>query len=186
MLKFLDQRLKRKGLKAKTYLQDMSHFEVAKPYDCVLNTFNTFRHLMNDEAALGHLKSVAAALRKGGLFFFGLHLMPKDADDHCIERWRAHSGKTSVFYTLRVVNWDRKKREETLRVCMLIRKPNQEPIRVQSELLLRTYRLPQMLALLRQVPELELVETFDFWYEIDEPIKLSEDICDTLFVLRKR
>jgi 2-polyprenyl-3-methyl-5-hydroxy-6-metoxy-1,4-benzoquinol methylase len=136
MLKFLDQRLKRKGLTAKTYKQDMTGFSVDKPYDVVLNTFNTFRHLLDEESAVGHLQSVAKSLRRGGLFFFGLHIMPEDADEHCIERWRASTGKTSVHYTLRVVNWDRRKREETLRINMLIRKPDQVPIRVQSEILL--------------------------------------------------
>lgn len=186
MLEFLNKRLKKKRLKATTYKQDMAHFEVDRPYDVVLNTFNTFRHLMTEEDALGHLQSVAAALRPGGLFFFGLHMMPHDADDFCIERWQAKTGKTSVFYTLRVVEWDRRKRHETLRVSMLIRKPNQEPIRVRSELNLRTYRLPQLLDLLKKVPELELVESYDFWYEIDEPIKLSRDSSDTLMVFRKR
>lgn len=186
MLKFLNQQLKKKGLVASTYNQDMTHFTVDKPYDAVLNTFNTFRHLLSEEAALSHLKSVAAALRPGGLFFFGLHLLPHDADERCTERWRAKKGSTSVCFTLSVTAWDRRKRIETLRVSMLIRKPSQKPLRVQTEMQLRTYRFNQLQSLLAKVPELELVGAFDFWYEIDEPVTLSRESSDSLLVLRKR
>lgn len=186
MLSFLDKQLAKKKLKATIYKQDMSAFEVDQPYDVVLNTFNTFRHLLTEEAAESHFHSVAKALRPGGLFFFGLHLMPFDADDRCIERWTAKSGKTTVTFTLRVVEWDQRKRVETLRISMLIRKPNQAPTRVRSEILLRTYRLKQLQSLLKKIPELELVESFDFWYEIDEPIKLTRSSSDSLLVFRKR
>lgn len=186
MLNFLNKQLAKKKLKATTYKQDMTSFEVDKPYDVVLNTFNTFRHLLTEEAAESHFHAVAKALRPGGLFFFGLHLLPHYADDRCIERWTSKTGKTSVTFTLKVTEWDRRKRVETLRISMLIRKQNQPPTRVRSEIFLRTYRLQQLQSLLKKIPELELVETYDFWYEIDEPIKLTRDSSDSLLVFRKR
>lgn len=186
MLKFLNKQLAKKKLTASTYKQDMTNFEVDKPYDVVLNTFNTFRHLLTEDAAESHFHAVAKALRPGGLFFFGLHLLPHYADERCIERWTAKTGSTSVTFTLKVTEWDRRKRVETLRISMLIRKPNQEPTRVRSEIYLRTYRVQQLQSLLKKIPELELVETYDFWYEIDEPIKLTRDSSDSLLVFRKR
>ena len=186
MLKFLNKQLAKKKLTATTYKQDMTDFEVDKPYDVVLNTFNTFRHLLTEDAAESHFHAVARALRPGGLFFFGLHLLPHYADERCIERWTSKTGGTSVTFTLRATEWDKKKRVETLRISMLIRKPKQEPTRVQSEIQLRTYRLAQLQSLLAKIPELELVETYDFWYEIDEPVKLTRDSSDSLLVFRKR
>ena len=186
MLKFLNKQLAKKKLNATTYIQDMTTFEVDKPYDVVLNTFNTFRHLLTEKAAESHFHAVAKALRPGGLFFFGLHLLPHYADERCIERWTAKTGSTSVTFTLKVTEWDRRKRVETLRISMLIRKPNRDPIRVRSEIYLRTYRVQQLQSLLKKIPELELVECYDFWYEIDEPIKLSRDSSDSLLVFRKR
>jgi SAM-dependent methyltransferase len=186
MLKYLNKELAKRKLKATTYKQDMTNFEVEQPYDVVLNTFNTFRHLLTEEASESHFHAVARALRLGGLFFFGLHLLPHYADQRSIERWTSKSGSTSVTFTLSGKNWDSRKRVETLRINMLIRKPNKDPIRVQSEIQLRTYRLQQLLALLKKIPELELVETFDFWYDIDSPIKLDRDSCDSLLVFRKR
>ena len=186
MLSYLNKELAKRKLKATTYKHDMTDFEVDKPYDVVLNTFNTFRHLLTEEASESHFHAVARALRPGGLFFFGLHLLPHYADQRSIERWTSKSGKTSVTFTLSGKDWDSRKRIETLRISMLIRKPNQDPIRVQSEIQLRTYRLQQLLSLLKKIPELELVETFDFWYDIDSPIKLDRDSCDSLLVFRKR
>lgn len=185
-LSFLRKRLEKKKLKADVYQDNMIDFKVDKPYDVALNTFNTIRHLLTEEDAAAHLRAVAAALRPGGLFFLGLHVMPPDADEHCIERWRAKKGKTQVTYTLRVVQWERRSRLELLRVSMLIRQGERPPVRVQTEMTLRSYTLPQLRKLLAKVPELELCESFDFWYEIDEPVKLSRDSSDTLLVLRKR
>ena len=186
-LNFLRKRLEKKKLVADVFQANMVDFKVAQPYDVALNTFNTIRHLLTEEDALAHLRAVSAALRPGGLFFLGLHVMPPDADEHCIERWRAKKGKTQVSYTLRVVDWQPKARLERLRVSMLIRKGEQPPLRVQTEMTLRSYSLAQLKKLLAKVPEFELCESFDFWYEIDEPVKLSrEDSSDTLLVLRKR
>ncbi len=184
-LDFLRKRLDKKKLKANVFKANMIDFKVDKPYDAALNTFNTIRHLLTEDDAVSHLRAVAAALRKGGLFFLGLHVMPPDADEHCIERWKAKKGKTNVSYTLRVVDWKARERLETLRVSMLIRKGEQPPIRVKTEMTLRSYTLAQLRKLLSKVPEFELVESYDFWYEIDEPIKLSRDSSDTLLVLRK-
>jgi SAM-dependent methyltransferase len=185
-LNFLRKRLEKKQLKAEVFQANMINFKVAKPYDVALNTFNTIRHLLSEDDALAHLQAVAAALRPGGLFFLGLHVMPPDADAHCIERWRAKKGQTQVSYTLRVVDWQPRQRLERLRVSMLIRKGQQAPLRVQTEMTLRSYTLTQLRKLLAKVPEFELCESFDFWYEIDEPVKLSRDSSDTLLVLRKR
>lgn len=185
-LDFLRTRLAKAKLGAEVYQANMIDFKVKKPFDVVLNTFNTFRHLLTEDDALQHLQSAAAALRSGGLFFLGLHVMPPDADEHCIERWRAKKGRTQVSYTLRVVEWNRRQRLERLRVSMLIRKGEQPALRVQTEMTLRSYTLAQLRKLLVKVPQLELCEAFDFWYEIDEPVKLNKDSSDILLVLRKR
>ncbi len=186
-LEFLRQRLAKKKLTANVFQANMVDFKVDQPYDVALNTYNTFRHLLSDEDALGHLRSVVSALRPGGLFFLGLHVMPPDADDHCVERWKGKTGRTEVAFKLEVVEWKRRLRHETLRVTMTIRKGTQKAVRVQTDMTLRSYTLTQLKKLLAQVPELKLVESYDFWYDIDEPVKLStQDSCDTLLILRRQ
>lgn len=185
-LEFLRNRLARKKLKANVFKANMVDFKADKPYDVALNTYNTFRHLLSDEDALAHLRCVVKALRPGGLFFLGLHVMPPDADDHCVERWKGKTGRTEISFKLEVVEWKRRLRHETLRVSMTIRKGTQKAVRVQTDMTLRSYTLAQLKKLLAQVPELQLVESYDFWYDIDEPVKLTrQDSCDTLLVLRR-
>ena len=48
------------------------------------------------------------------------------------------------------------------------------------------YTARQFRRLLAGVPALELCDVYDFWYEIDQPMKLNDDRADTVFVLRKR
>jgi hypothetical protein len=48
------------------------------------------------------------------------------------------------------------------------------------------YTAAQFLRLLRSVPDLELCDVYDFWYEIDGPLRLSNELSDAVFVLRKR
>ena len=47
------------------------------------------------------------------------------------------------------------------------------------------YTAAQFRRLLRQVPSLELCDVYDFWYDIEEPLKLSDELSDTVFVLEK-
>ena len=37
----------------------------------------------------------------------------------------------------------------------------------------------------KKVPALELVDVFDFWYELDNPLKLTDELGDAVFILRK-
>ena len=50
----------------------------------------------------------------------------------------------------------------------------------------RTYSAAQMMACLKKVPEFEIVETFDFAYEPDDPVKVDSQTEDVVFVLRKK
>ena len=50
----------------------------------------------------------------------------------------------------------------------------------------RTYTLEQFRRLLATVPELELAETYDFAYSMDEPITPTKKTEDIVFVLRKK
>jgi len=36
------------------------------------------------------------------------------------------------------------------------------------------------------VPSLELCDVYDFWYEIDRPLKFTDQLSDTVFILKKR
>lgn len=184
-LDYLRKQLAKRKLQAEVYRDDMTSFTVKKPVDAAICTFNTFRHLTTAETARSHLKSIAAALAPGGIYVLGLHLLPPDADEESLERWTATKGQTKVVFTLRVLDFNRRTRIEKMRATMLVRTGKKE-LRLASEFEFRLYTCAQIKQLFAEVPELELCDVYDFCYEIDEPLKLNNEISDTVFILRKK
>ncbi len=184
-LRYLRQRLKRRRLTADIFSADMADFALSEQVDAAYNTFDSFRHLLTEDAARSHLECVARCLRPGGLYVLGFHLLPPDASEECIERWTERHGGTRVTVTLRVIASDRRRRIETLRISLLVRRGAAES-RFRDEFPLRLYNARQVRKLLARVPAFELLDVYDFWYEIDQPLKLDDEISDTVFILRKR
>jgi SAM-dependent methyltransferase len=58
--------------------------------------------------------------------------------------------------------------------------------RMVDEFDYRMYTATQIRSLLASVPQFEIVDTFDFWYDMDDPQKLDNEAIDVLFVLRRR
>jgi hypothetical protein len=124
-------------------------------------------------------------LRPGGIYILGFHLVPPDAAEECIERWSERRGRTRVTVTLRVLATDRRRRLETLRVCLLVREKGREH-RLRDEFPLRLYTAAQFRRLLAAAGAFELADVYDFWYEIDQPLRLTNALSDAVFVLRRR
>lgn len=186
MLRYLRRRLKRRKLTAEVVHGDMVTYRTTEPVDAAFCTFNTFRHLMDDASAIGHLKSVAASLRSGGIYLLGFHIIPLDAFETCVERWRASHGQTHVHTTLRVLEFDREERSELVRISILAKTKDKE-VRCRSEFPLRLYTAEQVEELFERVPEFELVAIHDFDYDMESTREFDdEELSDALFVLRKR
>lgn len=187
MLAYLRRRLNRRGLTAELVQGDMTRLDFPRPFDAAFCTFNTFRHLIREQDAVAHLRSVAAHLRTGGLYLLGFHLIPLDADPECTERWTARHAGTKVHVTLRVIDFDRRKRRELLRVSVKAQKRSGKVERIRSEFPLRIYSPTQARRLLEKVDDLfELADVFDFDYDIDAPRVFDSQLADALFVLRRR
>jgi SAM-dependent methyltransferase len=184
-LTYLHRRLARRRLQANVFRADMADFSLPGPVDAAYNTFDSFRHLLTEQDARRHLQCVADSLRPGGIYILGFHLLPPDASEECTERWTERSGNTQVTVTLRVVASDRRRRLETIRISLRVRRGAKES-RLRDEFPLRLYTAGQFRRLLAQAPALELLDVYDFWYEIDQPLQLNDEISDTVFILRKR
>jgi len=184
-LAYLRRRLARRGLEATIFEADMADFRLPGAVDAAYSTFDGFRHLLTERAARRHLECVARNLRPGGIYVLGLHLLPPDAPEECIERWTERHGGTQVTVTLRVLATDRRRRRERLRVSLLARTRSGQ-VRLRHEFAFRMYTAGQFRRLLAKVPSLELCDVYDFWYEIDHPLVLDDEISDTVFILRKR
>jgi SAM-dependent methyltransferase len=184
-LTYLQRRLARRRLEARVWQADMTDFTLPGPVDAAYNTFDSFRHLLTEQAARSHLQCVADHLRPGGIYILGFHLLPPDASEECTERWTQRHGGVQVTVTLRVISSDRRRRLETIRISLLVRRGDSQ-LRLRDEFPLRLYTARQVRRLLAQVPAFELLDVYDFWYEIDQPLELNDEISDTVFILRKR
>lgn len=184
-VRYVRRRLRRTGRSADVYVQDMTDFQLEESVDAAFCTWNTFRHLLTDEAARQHLHSVANAMNLGGIYILGLHLLPLDVDEECTERWTAQHGATKVTATLKVIETRREDRIERLRINLRVRSGDKD-LKIRHEFPLRMYTCQQMKELLASVPSWELVDVFDFWYDVDDPLTLDDQITDTLLVLRRR
>ena len=183
-LSYLRQRLRRRRLSAELFEADMAQFEFRPAADAAFCTVNTFRHLLTEQAARGHLESVARAVRKGGLYILGLHVFPPDTEEEGTERWSETRGKTRITVTLKARPHDARKRLEHIRISVRLRSPKKD-MRLRDEFLFRTYTARQLRRLIRSVPAWELADVYDFWYDIEEPLKLDDEIGDTVCVLRR-
>ena len=195
-LAYLRRRLRRRGLRSLIFVADMSRFGLARPVDAAYCTFDSFRHLLTEQSALEHLNCMAEAVRPGGIYLLGLHLLPPDASTECIERWTERRGRTHLTVTLRVLRCDRRRRIEWIRISVLVRKrpaqrlqvahPSDQVLRFRDEFPLRIYTARQFRRLLAKTPRWELADVYDFWYEIDRPQRLTDQMADTVFILRRQ
>lgn len=184
-VEYVTRRVQRRRLNAQVFAGDMTSFRTTEQFDLVHCLMNSFRHLTSEAEAVSHLECVAAALKPGGLYLLGLHLLPPDAAEEDCERWSIESGKTRVTTTIRVLTFNRRTRIETVRFSLKVTRRDR-CLRFQADHKLRIYRADQMRSLLKKVPALELLSVYDFNYDLDEPRALNDELGDTVLVLQKR
>lgn len=184
-VEFCNKRLARHGLGQGVFVGDMSNFRVARKVDAAFNMINSFRHLLSEEAARGHLRCVAAALRRGGLYVLGLHLTPTEGVPLSEESWSARRGHLAINTHLQTFDLDLKRRTERCTMRMDVYTPKNS-FQIVDELVFRTYTRAQLKSLLAAVPELELAAVFDFSYNLDDEIEIGPTTQDVALMLRKR
>lgn len=184
-LRYAGERLRRRGLSAELIEGDMSDFRLPRRADSAYCLLNSFRHLLSEEAARGHLRAMARAVRPGGIYLLGFHLLPPDASLESTERWTAVHGRTRLSVTLRVTKADRRTRIEWLRMTSLVR-TSRGRLRLRDEFPLRMYTARQVRQLFASSPEWQLCEVYDFWCDIDDPRPFDNELADAIFVLRRR
>lgn len=183
---YANSTLRANGLSANVVVADMVNTIADRHFDVAYCLVNTFRHLLTEDNAERHLKNVAQSLSPGGLYILGMHLFPPDADEEDEEEWSHTRDGVTVSIQLSVAACNRQSREETLRFFMTANDPAVEGIqRFRSDYRMRLYEASQFLDLLAKVPQFELLDVYDFWYDIDEPLQLSDDMGDTVFILRR-
>lgn len=184
MVSFARERLREEGLEGTVARGDMADFRTRGRFDLAHCLVSTFKYLLTEDAARGHLRSVARALRPGGIYCLGFHLTDYARTRGSRERWKVERDGALVDCTIEGWAADRRTRLEPVESRMRVLEGGVEK-RARTRWNFRTYDARQVRALLRAVPELEHVATYDFHYAIDEPQRLSDEQGDTLLVLRR-
>ena len=104
----------------------MSNFRIGQPADAAYCVVNTFRHLLTEQAARGHLKCIARSLRPGGTYVLGLHLLPLGGDNEDSQSWTQRRNETEVSVTARLLRTDRRRRIEHVQLCLMARSGSKE------------------------------------------------------------
>ncbi len=183
-IEFCNDRLARHGFPRSTTVGDMADFRLKRKADAAFNTINSFRHLPTESAAAAHLKCMANAIAKGGLYMLGLHLLPKSGLTCENEAWSARRGNLVVNSYMWSKEINTRKRMEYLGMNIDVYTPTSH-LRIADHMEYRTYSRRQFMKLLSGVPEFEVAATYDFAYDTSQQIEVDDTTEDVVFVLRR-
>ncbi|GIW94578.1 MAG: N,N-dimethyltransferase [Pirellulaceae bacterium] len=181
---YCNQRFARHGLRPAAFCADMADFHLSRPVDAAFNMINSFRHLTAARQAADHLRCMAQAVRRGGLYVLGLHLTPTARPPMDEESWSARRGHLLINTRLYTVRRDWKSRQEHFMMECDIYTPTKRH-RIREPMVFRMYTLRQFRQLLRQGGLWQEVAVFDFTYDWRHPITPGPDTEDAVFVLKR-
>lgn len=182
---FCNQRLLKKGFPASVVVGDMSDFRVSQKFHAAFNMINTFRHLPTETQARAHLQCMAQALTKGGLYLLGIHLHPTAGPRMESEAWTARRGHLQVNSYMWSKELDLQQRNEHLGLTIDVYTPTRH-LRIHDTMDYRTYTAQQFAELLASVPEFTCLATYDFRYDLRQPITIDPTTEDVVFVLARK
>jgi len=181
---YCNARLVRYGFPPAATVGNMADFRLRRKVHAAFNTINSFRHLTSARAATNHLRCIADALARGGLYVLGFHLTPEGEPQCSEESWSARRGHLGVASRMWSIELDRRERWERVGMTVDVYTPLRS-FRLAEQTQFRTYTAGQFLRLLGRVEKLELVETYDFAYDVEQPIEVGGETEDVVYVLRK-
>jgi SAM-dependent methyltransferase len=182
---YCNKRLIQRQKSPAVFVGDMANFELPRPVDAAFNMINSFRHLLSEKHAIGHLRCIARSLEPGGIYVLGLHLTPTEGTAISEERWSARRGHLGINTHLATHDLDLTARTEHCTMTMDVYTPTRI-FQIVDELIFRTYTWPQMQALIASVKELEMIAVFDFRYEINIPVEIKPETQDVVLILRRK
>lgn len=184
MLRAAARKTRKFGRRVRLYPGELDDFSIGGRYDMAFCLISSFRHLLSDWAARRHLELVRRALKPGGVYVLGLHLNEYGGDHLWRERWTGKRGATEVVCNLQSWPPDIKTRLERNRLRVIVTLKGRTE-RFEHHFILRSYSTRQLVRLLKDVPGLEHVATYDFSADLGKPRSLSDDQLDFILVLKK-
>jgi SAM-dependent methyltransferase len=96
---FLRERAASKAVRVDLFVADMTRFRLPHPVDAAICMQDSQGHLLTNEAILAHLRSVARALRPGGLYIFDRYMCSSWTDPARRWSWTRRRGRATVRAT---------------------------------------------------------------------------------------
>lgn len=185
MLDYAARRLERSRLHADLRVARLESFRFRERFELAHCLVSTFKYLLDERSARSHLSCVARSLRRGGLYVLGFHLSDYDWLECDHERWVARSDGVKVVCNIQTWPPQTALRRERVR-CRLVVEEQGRVRRTETTWWFRSYDAAQVRRLLRTVPDLEHVATYDFRYDWTRPRPLDDRQLDALLILRRR
>lgn len=125
---------------------------------------------------------MAGAVRIGGIYIVGLHLVDTSTDEVFVERWSGARQDTRVGVRLSYDPPNLRRRREEVRLKLTVTLPQQQPQHYYSQWQWRSYDPAQLMALFESTPAWKFLRCYDFDGK-ERP--LGDDRLDKLVVLRR-
>ncbi|QDU66515.1 class I SAM-dependent methyltransferase [Engelhardtia mirabilis] len=186
MLDYARDRLRANGLRGKLAVGALEGFDLGTGFHLAHCLVCTFQYVASEEGARSHLRDVAKALAPGGVYVLGFHLSDYTDERVARERWTAKAEGKDVICTIQGWPADKRTRTEQVRSRLRVVAGDGSEQRSETNWTFRSYDARQVRKMLKGVPELEHVATYDFCYDIDSPRELNDEQLDVVLILRKR
>jgi SAM-dependent methyltransferase len=95
-IEFLRERLAQRGEAADLVVGDMTDFRLPRPVDAAICMQDSQGHLLTNEQLLAHLRCVARALRRGGLYVFDRYMASSWTNPARSWSWSRRRGRVTV------------------------------------------------------------------------------------------
>ncbi len=182
---YCNRRFKRYGLPPPAVLGDAVNIALPSKVDAAFNMISSFQLFLTQRAAEAHLRTMAANIAEGGLYILGLHLTASRGQPIKKERHAATRGRMSAVCTLWTKEIGSRQRQVHCGMITEVRAAGKH-LRIVEDCVFRSYSMRQIEKLLDKVGLFETVATYDFHYDIDNPISVGPETQDVVYVLRRR
>ena len=171
----------------KVWLDRMESFLIKEQswYDLAFVLLSTFKYLTEEKLALEFLNRTSQALAPGGLFVLGTHLSDYTQERPEHERWIGERDGVRVVCNTRTWPADPTTRLEAMRNRLEVTQDGEHAARVETLWNVRSYGVDELRATIDKVKDLELVATYDFDYDLENPLTSWENTDTVVLVLRK-
>jgi SAM-dependent methyltransferase len=182
---YCNRRFKRYGLPPPAVLGDVVNISLPSKVDAAFNMISSFQLFLTERAAEAHLRSMAANIAEGGLYILGLHLTPSRGQPTQRERHAATRGRISAVCCLWTKQVRVRQRQVHCGMITEVRAPGKH-LRIAEDCVFRSYSMQQVRKLLDKLGLFEIVGTYNYHYDIENPISVGPETQDVVYVLRRR